>query len=64
MPLIKDDAATEHEEIRQAQNAEEQAEQARTTHSDETTYNFSSFMMSADMNELHTRGRLTPVLPR
>ena len=40
MPLIEDDAAAEHEEVRQAQHAEKQAEQARTTHPDETTYNF------------------------
>ena len=40
MPLIEDDTALEHEKICQAQNAEEQAEQAHSTHSDETTYNF------------------------
>ena len=32
MPLIENDSATEYEEIRQAQNAEEQAEQAHAAH--------------------------------
>ena len=38
--VVKDDAPVQHVEIRQAQNAKEQAERARTTNSDEAVYNF------------------------
>jgi hypothetical protein len=53
--MIEDDAADQHLEIGHAQNAEEEAQQARALRSDETTYDFWSFMMSADMNELPPR---------
>ena len=40
MPVIEDNAVTQHIEICQTESAQKQAEQARTTHSDDTTYNF------------------------
>ena len=40
MPVVKDDAAVQQVEVRQGQNAKEQAEHARTTNFDEEVYNF------------------------
>ena len=39
MPVVKDDAAVQHVEVHQGQNAKEQAERARTTNFDEAVYN-------------------------